>query len=145
LDETFTALKKNGCDLYVCSKGLVGPIRLTLDHAGLLGHFKEVYARISDYEPMDGYDRDTLEGGWTPPPDVAQHLGRTQAGNWSDKAKLCVKLAKAIGPDTPVMLVEDDKKEIDKGIKQNVDTCWVQERKGIQQGEVAQLMEWSMK
>ena len=56
-----------------------------------------------------------------------------------------MKLAKAIGPDTPVMLVEDDKKEIDKGIKQNVDTCWVQERKGIQQGEVAQLMEWSMK
>ena len=56
-----------------------------------------------------------------------------------------MKLAKAVGPDTPVMLVEDDKKEIDKGIKQNVDTCWVQAREGIQEAEVAQLLEWSKK
>ena len=52
LDETFTKLRENGCDLYVCSNGLVGPIRLILHKAGLLTHFREVYARDEKvYEP----------------------------------------------------------------------------------------------
>ena len=122
--------------------GLVAPIRLTLENAGLLGHFKEVFARIYDYEPMDGFDKETIET-WKVPKDVAHHIGRDAAAEWSDKAKLCVKLAKAIGADTPVMLVEDDKKEIDKGVRQNIDTCWVHDRKGFQQAEVNQMLEWS--
>lgn len=49
LDAAFTQLRKDGVDLYVCSKGLVGPIRLILERTKLLGHFLEVYGRLDDY------------------------------------------------------------------------------------------------
>lgn len=142
LDAFFSELNRS-CDLCVCSKGLVGPIRVILERCGLLDKFvasAPVYGRISDYEELD-FDRETAAADctWRCPPELRRHVGLLPMADWSQKAALCKKLAAG----RRVILVEDDAREIRKAKTAGVDTCYVEKRQGIDAAEMSLLQRWA--
>jgi len=62
LDTMLEQMRKNNCEVYVCSKGLVGPVRIVLAGTGLLSNFEDVYGRLEDYS-NEQEDEAFAEGG----------------------------------------------------------------------------------
>lgn len=58
-------LQANGCELYVCSKGLIGSVRYTLEKLKLIGYFQDVFGRITEYDNHPT-DFDKAFKNWTP-------------------------------------------------------------------------------
>ncbi|CAD7925070.1 unnamed protein product [Amoebophrya sp. A25] len=138
LDKAFGDLRQRGCQLFVCSKGLVAPIRLILETTNLLHHFSEVYGRIEDYE-VENNDYDDEAATLTFPPGIERHIGRRECAEWSRKAELCHRLAGA----RPCVLVEDDRDEISKAKKAQLGTCFVEKRQGVGEKEISDLLAWA--
>lgn len=139
----FGELRQNSCELYVCSKGLIGPVRAALERVQLLEEFTDVHAVVDTYG-ISPFDQRVLDSGWTPSEEGwDKHMNRTENAEWArskrGKAWLCINLA---GP-RPAMLVEDDPEEITKAETKGLATCYVEDRRGVGHTEMDEMLAWA--
>jgi len=122
LRKLFERLRAEHCELLVCSKGLVGPIRKILHDADLLQFMAAIYANVkTDYGSND-FDDSCLQRDI--PHNVDSFLASTegnQGGSYArygGKEKLMALLLRERGlSQKNGILVEDDEVEIEKARK----------------------------
>jgi len=148
LAKFFNKLKLTDTTLYVCSKGLIAPIRVILDKNGLLDFFEDVYGRIKDYEQNPQTLDKLMEAApkkYTIPPEFEGHLDHMPNQEWTRKAALCHELAEKHG-NCPVMLVEDDPQETDKAdrySKYKVHSLLIEHRNGLDENHMETMLRWA--
>eukprot|EP00929_Paragymnodinium_shiwhaense_P091042 TRINITY_DN51095_c0_g1_i1.p1 TRINITY_DN51095_c0_g1~~TRINITY_DN51095_c0_g1_i1.p1 ORF type:complete len:240 (-),score=54.98 TRINITY_DN51095_c0_g1_i1:393-1112(-) len=109
-----TSLRAHGCEMLICTKGLVGTVRKLLLDLQLLDFFCEVYGNIADDYGMLPFDREGKE------PECAALLGHQGQARWGSKVNLIERLMKERGlRKSECVLIEDDPNEIDSA----EDTC----------------------
>lgn len=124
------ALKENGAEILICTKGLVGAVRLVLQELDLLSLFSEVYGNIGgDAYGSTPFDRAVARE--PPSAEDVQLLGQVHQANWGTKADLIRRLMmeRRLRREQ-VVLVEDDPDEI-RSAGTICRTLWVKEAAGM--------------
>eukprot|EP00397_Hematodinium_sp_SG-2012_P056553 GEMP01069901.1.p1 GENE.GEMP01069901.1~~GEMP01069901.1.p1 ORF type:complete len:347 (+),score=70.34 GEMP01069901.1:41-1081(+) len=137
LSAFFSDLRKENCELVVCSKGLVGPIRKVLHDANLLQYFTCVYAFTkTDYGTLEFDDVHVNN----PPEEVKQFIGGGEYSQFGGKEKLMVHLLEKRGlPKEAGVLVEDDINEIEKA-SSSCRTLFVDSSQGMMPAHMHKLV-----
>jgi len=132
-------LRESNAELFVCTKGLVGPVRKCLGDLDLLKHFGEIYGNVGSLTyGMTAYDKKAAEAG---PSAVARELlGSEAQSNWGTKSKLVTRLMRERDlRRSQCCLVEDDASEIRRA-EPICRTLYVQGEAGVTPKHVAKLL-----
>jgi len=114
IDSMLRELRTAGVKLYVCTKGLVGPVQLILEDLGLRHHFLGIYGNLGEAYGRYEYDEIVTRGPTAPA--ERRLLGKPAQGGWLSKDLLVMRLRKQHGIESrdQACLVEDDPEEIER-------------------------------
>lgn len=133
-----SALRREGAEMVVCTKGLVGPAQWCLRDLGVLDLFTRVYGLTGEDYGTQAYDDQVCD---KPPSDLeSQLLGGEENANWGSKADLIARLREERGlAAEQAVLAEDDPEEIRDGSRV-ARTVYVSEGKGLTGQQLWELL-----
>lgn len=134
------ALKSQGSEIVICTKGLVGPVRLALDRLEMLPFFSQIYGHIGETYGAMPFDKEVTQ---EQKPELQAMLGERWQAQWSSKDQLASNLMRQRGLTADqVILVEDDPQEVRKA-KAVCRTLLVKEARGLTPSQLEQLIRCS--
>lgn len=134
------ALKSQGSEIVICTKGLVGPVRLALDRLEMLPFFSQIYGHIGETYGAMPFDKEVAQ---EQKPELQAMLGERWQAQWSSKDQLASNLMRQRGLTADqVILVEDDPQEVRKA-KAVCRTLLVKEARGLTPSQLEQLIRCS--
>lgn len=129
-------LKLTEVDMFICSKGLVGPVCKCLSDVGLLAFFTEVYGNIGSEYGETPFDK-KIE----PNVELDKFLGTWEQAGWGSKDKLIRRLMDQRHlKEDQVVLVEDDQEEVRRA-RGTCRTVFVREARGMTTEHFQRLLE----